>query len=195
MKKHNLFTLAHLILMLLLLLFSVVAAVMMIGGFGLRVAGVERLHMLMRGVFNVANAAALLLGVIYLLNEYGKQAAHYYKAFLASLTVETALLVLLDLLFDKTQVVHITGAACEVAKIVLLCLLIFKKDLGERNTWILFGVLLTLDVVGIVLTFADATPDLLVYRIATACSRLVLTVTIGLAIRGKYADKARRGTK
>ena len=194
MKKYNPFTLVHLILMLLLLLFSGVAAVMMIGGFGLRVAGVERLHMLLRGVFNIANAAALLLGVIYLLNEYSKQAARYYKAFLASLTAETALLILLDLLFDKTQAVHIAGATCEAITILLLCLLIFKKDLGRQKTWVLFGALLALDIIVITLTFVDATPDLLIYRIATAASRLVLTVTIGLAIRGKYADKARRGT-
>lgn len=195
MKKHAPVKIVHLVLMLLLLLFSGAAAVMMIGGFGIRTAGVDRLQLLLRGVFSLFNLAGLLLGVIYLLNEYGKRAAGYYKAFLAMLTVETAFLIVLEFLFHTPGIwFYVTLTLLEL-KIVVLLLLTFGKDLGKQRSWLLFGVLMALDLAGVALTFVGAGSALLTYRIADALSRLILSGTVGLAIRGKYADKDSRGTK
>ena len=193
MKKHSPVKIVHLILMILLLLFSAASAVMLIGGLGTAVAGVDRLYTLTFGVFSLVNVLALFFGTIHLISEYGKQAATFYKAFLASQIVGTLILIVLDLDFFRSAGWMIAAAVLLAVKIAVLCLLAFKKDLGKKNTWILFGVLLALDVLEIVLMLLNAAGTLMLYRVVSVLARLALDVTVALAIRGKYADKAARG--
>ncbi|MBP5193997.1 MAG: hypothetical protein J6126_04640 [Clostridia bacterium] len=195
MEKKSPVMIIHLVLMFILLAFNAFAAAVFIGGFGPSLAGVNRLEVLMHGILNLVIIAGILFGLVYLLGGYGKKAASYYKAFLCSLLVLTALLIAVDLAFYKINALLIATVAALAVKAVSLLLLTFKKDLGAKKTWILFFVIILADAVEAVLMLLSASPSILVYRTVYAVSGLVLDGTVGLAIRGKYADKASRGSK
>lgn len=194
MKNKNPFMICHIILMAALILICGITAVMMIGGFGFD--GTDRLHLLFRGIFNVMSIFAMLIGLLYILNEYGKPAAKYYKAFMFLQIIETILLVLIELMFSNIDIALIFGIAILIDKVIILSILVFKKDLGKTNTWSLFYVMLFLDIVGVTLTMINnSSKNLLFFSIAAVIVRLTLDGTVGLSIRGKYADKASRNTK
>ena len=73
--------------------------------------------------------------------------------------------------------------------ILALLALRFIKDLGKTRTWIIFCILLVLELVLAVLTFDK---NEIFSSIAGNLSRIMLDCTIGIAIYEKYADKARR---
>ena len=70
----------------------------------------------------------------------------------------------------------------------------FKKDIGKKNTWILFHVLVVLDV-GLGVLFLFNQKMMLIHTIVNICARLALDGAVGLSVRGKYKDKESRGTK
>ena len=83
-----------------------------------------------------------------------------------------------------------SGIDFETLLIILALLaLLFIKDLGKTKTWIIFFILLAMELVLAVLTFDK---NEVMSSIAGNLSRLVLDGTIGIAIREKYADKAAR---
>lgn len=75
-------------------------------------------------------------------------------------------------------------------RIVILLLIAFGKDLGKRNTWILFYIVLAIDLLYGILFVPHKYLVLLI--IVGVIGKLVIDGTIGLAIRGKYADKEAR---
>ena len=81
-------------------------------------------------------------------------------------------------------------------KIVLLLLLAFKKDLGRDKTWIIFYMVVAVDIAAlVVMLIIMATGRFDFGSIIGVIAALVADATLGLAIQGKYADKASRGTK
>ena len=193
----NLTTLAkvHFCILVFLILFNAFGAVMFIGGIGFSLTGVDRLHMLLRGILNLVNIIALIFAIVYLLNSYGKQSAVYYKAFLFLIILETVFLFALDLAFWPTDVLLVVSLVILGIKAVVLAVLVFWKNLGAQKTWLIYHMLLPLDVVGTVIMFFKVPQGTLVYVILAALSRLALDGAIGLAIRGKFADKLKRGRK
>ena len=188
-KKYSPLMIIHLILMSLLIVFVLVSTVATL-------AGVKTIDSQLffdsfsAGVYILAilNIAALGCGIIYLLQGYSKKAASYYKAFM----VLTAALSVLNIYSVYVFRGFCLGVILIAVKVILLLALAFWKDLGKRNTWILFAIIIGIDLYIFV---SSNHQNYLLYRLAFVLSKLLMDGTIGLAIRGKYVDKDARGTK
>ena len=148
----------------------------------------------------ICNALALGFGTAYLVKDYSKHAASFYKAFLvmcavASAQYLTSVVIQLAQPLPNMVMAPLWADICRIAamsvKIILLLVLALKKDLGARNSWIIFGILLVIDLGYALLHIV---PGTLFYKLIAVLPRLLMTGTIGLAIKGKYDDKAARGT-
>ncbi|MBR4256539.1 MAG: hypothetical protein IKQ18_05190 [Clostridia bacterium] len=192
-KKFSPLMIAHLVLMLLVLIFSVFNMIKVFSYLGAGPANAA--PTIIYGVCSVFNAAAMCAGILYLWNEYGKKAAILYKSFLYLNVVVTVLMLVVNILVDGQTALKIPAIVILGVKAVILLVMTFKKDLGKKNTWTLFLALLILDVAGVVLMFIGMDANLIIHEIHGAAARLINAGTIALAIRGKYADKDRRGTK
>ena len=139
---------------------------------------------------------ALILCFLYCWNHYSKQAAGYYKGFLCLSACSSLITIFVvrsvDALNMNLASAPVVAVVILVVKAVLLLALGFWKDLGEKNTWIVFCILLVLDLIFGFL-FADV-PSVRFYRIGQAIARLAVDGTIGLSIRGKFEDKKARGS-
>ena len=188
----------HMILMIALVFFHLASTVVNIGVIGFSAEEINntgRTIIRLRGFFNIINVAALVFGILYVWNQYSKSAARYYKAFLLLHIIQTLLLIGLDATSATSLDYFSAGALALLGmKVLFLMIVLFWRDFGESNTWKLFFILLVFDVAGSVLTIVSSTGSL-AFRIGGSVSRLVLDGTIALAINGKYADKARRGTE
>ena len=188
----------HLILMIALVFFHLASTIVNIGVIGFSAEEINqsgRTIIRLRGIFNIANIVALIFGIMYVWNQYSKNAARYYKAFLLLHIIQTLLLIGLDATSATSLDYFSAGALALLGmKVLFLMIVLFWRDFGESNTWKLFFILLFLDIAGSVLTIFSSTGSL-AFRIGGSVSRLVLDGTIALAINGKYADKARRGTE
>ena len=140
------------------------------------------------GAAHIANALALGCGITYLLKGSGKSAANWYK----TLILLIALCVVLRLIGTLIHPGFGLNACLMIGIIIALLVLCCVKNLGAKKSWIIFGILITLELVLAVITFDK---NEVMSSIAGNLSRLVLDGTIGLAIREKYADKAKRKAK
>ena len=200
MKKFSPIMICNLVLMILLLAFSLVCVVMIFGGLKPAPAGysdAEKLAWNVYGAVNAVNILALACGIVYICKGYSKQAAGFYKAFMFFLAVASIPNIVINVLLgqDGSSIIHSLpiSIAIMVLKAAILLIFVFWKDLGRRNTWILFAVLLVLDVIYGFL-FSDIS-GIRAFRVVTILSRLVTDGTIALAINGKFTDKVRRGRK
>lgn len=136
----------------------------------------------------VLNAVALEIGFIYLLNGYSKNAAIYYKTFLLMIAIVNV--------FDAIGCIVAQGFGLaliiKIIKIILLVGLVFWKDQGKRYSWMMFIILLVIDLTSSL--FFDPVAGAVLYRVLLSLCRLLNTATVGLAILGKYKDKVSRGT-
>lgn len=133
---------------------------------------------------------AMGCGIVYAWRGYAKDAAEYYKSLLV-LMVLSRWLGLIILLSYKGGFGLV--AAITLAKIVVLSTLAFRRDLGARASWTLFYILLALDLVHGVLV--GGPQEGIGVLVTSVLANLLMDGTIGLAIYGKYNDKAARGTK
>lgn len=134
--------------------------------------------------------AALVLGVVYLGDEYRKNAAFYYKAFMW--------LLLAAQVFQNAQYM-VAGsqipALLAVLSLVTLVLYVFLavgKDMGKTKT-----ILMALIVVAVKLAFAvwAAAGDAAVSAVTNGISEAILALVTSFMVCGKYMDKTARGTK
>ena len=199
MKKLSPLMVVHFILMLVLLLLSVASAVMLIAGVGFDFGALKtdsHVSVTLFGVFNLVNALALCFGIVYLLKGYTKKAAPLYKASLLTRVAATVIcIVMMTFNFSAqgaAQALVIAIIVLLAGKGAVMAYMTFKKDIGKKNTWILFHVLVILDV-GLGVLFLFNQSGLLVHTIVNICARLALDGAIGLSVRGKYKDKEKRG--
>lgn len=158
---------------------------------------------------NLLSVVATASGIMYLLNGYSKSAASHYKAFMLfnAFSALGSVLIHLIVLTAEVQAAdatvgadsqHITRIILLAGKIIFLCILTFGKDLGKRNTWMIFAVLAVLEIAVACLGFNQTRTDTILgyvsSYITTSVTHLLMLGTIGLAIKGKYDDKSRRGT-
>ena len=119
----------------------------------------------------------------------------FFRPFVTFLrTIPTAAVIFIDNTIGTINALLISKAVLGVIKILVLLLLAFWKDLGKKRTYILFVVLLLLDIgIGglLILNMLNKGFDFSFVGVVTA---LIVDVTVGLAIHGKYADKAERGS-
>ena len=137
---------------------------------------------------HVSLLLSVICGILYLCSGYSKRSAIYYKAFML-------LKVFCNLFHLNIAVAHRgfdLAAIIICVKIILLLALAFWKNLGKKNTWILFYILLTADLFyGIYFALNKVTLHMIV---SDTLANLLTDGTIGLAIKGKYDDKDARGT-
>ena len=186
-KKASL--IAHVALLSLLFILSIVSAVIIFTGnipSGFETSKeIYRTTATLYGLAHVVNALALACGITYLLKGSGKSAAVWYKTLILLVALGVTLRLVGTLIHPGFGV-----SACLMIGIILALLALrFIKDLGKTKTWIIFFILLTLEIVLAVLTFDK---NEVLSSIAGSLSRIILDCTIGIAVYEKYADKAKR---
>ena len=201
MKKLSPLMIVHFFLMLALFMLSVVSAVLLFSGVGFDFGALNsgnQVSVILFGVFNLVNALALCFGIVYLLRGYSKKAAPFYKASLLTRVAATVIcLVMMTFNFNAqgaALALVISIIVLLAAKGVIMAYMTFKKDIGKKNTWILFHVLVVLDV-GLGVLFLFNQKMMMIHTIVNICARLALDGAVGLSVRGKYKDKESRGTK
>ena len=152
------------------------------------------------GVSNLTNVflmmlilAMLIVGTLYLLRGYTKQAAVYYKLFLLLNVAVNALTIIIDLCFYRVTVWMVIISVLNACKIIVLLLLGFGKDLGEQKTWAIFYMLMAVDGLKLVLAIVNMLGIGFDFSFMGYVTALIADGTIGLAIRGKYENKKARG--
>ena len=154
------------------------------------------------GFSNQANAfmmlvilAMLIVGILYLVKGYTKRAAVYYKLFLILNVAVCVLTIFIDLCFYQVNIWMIIISVLNACKIILLLLMAFGKDLGEKKTWTIFYMLLTADGIKLILAIINMVTIGFDFSFAGYVTALISDGTIGLAVRGKYENKKMRGSK
>ena len=194
MKMFSPLRIVHLVLMIGLMLCSGFSTVMFLGGFDLFVAGKDKSEAILNGCSTMAVTVMLLTGILYLLHGYKKNAAVYYKTFILLLVLVNLMVIILDVIYTTLTILIIVKSVLYAIKIILLLLLAFKKDLGREKTWIIFNMVVVVDIAALVLMLIITfTGSFDFGSIMGVIAALVADATLGLAIHGKYADKKSRG--
>ena len=183
---------AHVVLMALLCIMSIISAVIIFTGnipSGFEASEeTYKTTAALYGAAHIVNALALACGITYLLKGSGKAAANWYKTLILLIALGVTFRLIGTLIHPGFGV----NACLMIGIILALLALRFIKDLGKTRTWIIFCILLVLELVLAVLTFDK---NEIFSSIAGNLSRIMLDCTIGIAIYEKYADKARRKAK
>lgn len=197
-KRFTPLVICHLCMLVIMTLFSIASAILMFSGSADMDYENHKAMIYAFGCFEILDVLTLLSGILYLLKGYKKAAALYYKAFML-LNAFSAIGAAVGLFFYREVeeesylpivIIQIVASAVEA---VILLAMTFWKDLGKTNTWILFSVILTMDIITGALFTVDR--NTFFYRLVTVISVLFVDGTLGLIIRGKYIDKEARGSK
>ncbi len=186
---------------LLIILHLALMALMVIGTTGAMVHFIiDSFNANTTGFSNQVNAfmmlvilAMLIVGILYLVKGYTKKAAVYYKLFLILNVAVCVLTIFIDLFFYKVNIWMIIISVLNVCKIILLLLMAFGKDLGEKKTWTIFYMLLTADGLKLILSIINMLSIGFDFSFAGYITALISDGTIGLSVRGKYENKKMRG--
>lgn len=183
---------AHVALLALLCVLSIVSAIIIFTGnipSGFEASEeTYKTTAALYGAAHIANALALSCGIVYLLKGSGKPAAMWYKTLILLVAFGVTLRLIGTLIHPGFGV----NACLMIGIILALLVLRFIKNLGKTRTFIIFFILLALEIVLAVLTFDK---NEIMSSIAGNLSRIILDCTIGIAIYEKYLDKAARKTK
>ena len=193
MKRLNTLTIIHLILMCLMILGTIGATVNFLIGFTNSNTGMDRFSNISNVVLMIIILSMLVIGVLYLVKDYSKQAAMYYKLFLILNVIVCILTIFIDLFFYKSTTLMYLISILNVCKIITLLLLAYGKDLGEKKTWIIFYILLAIDIIKLIFASINMSNVGFDFSFAGYVTALISDGTIGLAIKGKYDDKKSRG--
>ncbi|WP_035768700.1 hypothetical protein [Butyrivibrio sp. NC2002] len=190
-KKASLLIMIHVVLMALMVVGTTGAMIHFI---------VDSINTDVTGFSNQANAfmmlvilAMLIVGILYLVKGYTKRAAVYYKLFLILNVAVCILTIFIDLCFYRVTIWMITISVLNVCKIILLLLMAFGQDLGEKRTWQIFYMLLAADGLKLILAIINMVGIGFDFSFLGYVTALISDGTIGLAIRGKYENKKMRG--
>lgn len=181
----------HVILMCILCVMSIVSASIIFSGnipegYDVASNASHQTASTIIGVSHIVNALALICGMYYMVKGGGKNVALVYKSFLMLVLLGLAVRLVSRFVFPGVDV----ATVLMIGSLLMLLVLSFAKDLGRTNTWVVYGILLTLDLVVAILSFESRE---VLSSIASGLTRLVLDGSIGIAIYTKYKDKASRG--
>lgn len=132
---------------------------------------------------------ALISGILYLTHGYKKNAAAYYKVYIMFLLVFDIFSTISGNLDDSYFMKFVW-----VINLVLLTILAVGKDLGKTKSFTLVGLILVGKIIvfiGMLKTFGSFDVNLVLGMVA----QIVLIITTGLMVCGKYLDKESRGAK
>ena len=194
MEKQNPIMKIHLALMILMMCGTVGGAV----NFIVSAVNSKNTHDTFSNLTNVILMVFILLmlimGAVYLLKGYSKQAAVYYKAFMLFHVGVCVISDIVNLFFYKTTALMVMISVLYVFKAFDLLIMVFGKDLGKKRTWILFYVIIGLDISALILAVINMAKVGFDFSFTGYVTALIADGTIGLAVRGKYKNKEARGT-
>ncbi|HAC32434.1 MAG TPA: hypothetical protein DCF70_07405 [Treponema sp.] len=193
MKKSPI-VICHLILMIALFLCATFATVMFLGGFEFAVEGKVRTDRLLTGFSTIMAMVMLIMGILYLFNEYSKQASFFYKAFLLIIVLITVLVMISDDISPDMNGLILAKCVLSGVKVIVLLLLAFWKNLGKKKSFILFSILISMDVASLILVLINMINTSFNFSLMGVITAIVADGTVGLGFRGKYIDKAERGS-
>ena len=194
MKKNSPLKLLHLALMVILMFGSSFSTVMFFTRNEAAVAGKGEMEVILNGCSTLVVVLMLITGILYLVHGYKKNAAVYYLAFILLLGLVNVLVVLIDVLYTQMTPLIIIKCILYSAKIIVLLIMAFGKNLGKKMTWTLLYVVVALDIAGMIVMLIYMFQNGFDFAMIGVVAAIVADVTIGLAIRGKYEDKESRGS-
>ena len=195
MKKKGSVTVFHLVMMFLMMFGTIGGAVKFI----IDAVGSETSSALLSNITNIVLMAVifsmLMMGAVYIIKDYSKQASVFYKAFLFLNVGVCVLSIIVNLVYYTVNPLMIAICILYGFKALDLLILVFWKDLGQKRTWILFYVILGLDIVALILAVINMVNIGFDFSFTGYVTALIADGTIGLSVRGKYENKASRGSK
>ena len=195
MSKKSPVTIFHLIVMFIMMFGTIGGAVNFIIG----AAGAETSVALFSNITNIVLMAVILsmliMGAIYIIKDYSKQAAVFYKAFLFLHVGVCVLSIIVNLFFYAVTPLIIVICILYAFKAADLLILVFWKDLGKKRTWILFYVILGLDIAALIFAVINMLNIGFDFSFTGYVTALIADGTIGLSVKGKYENKEARGSK
>ena len=194
MKKNSPLKILHLALMVILMFGSSFATVMFFTRNETAVAGKGEMEAILNGCSTMVVVLMLITGILYLVHGYKKNAAVYYLAFILLLGLVNVLVVLIDVLYTQMTPLIIIKCIVYSAKIIVLLIMAFGKNLGKKMTWTLLYVVVALDIAGMIVMLIYMFQTGFDFALIGVFAAIVADVTMGLAIRGKYEDKESRGS-
>ena len=194
MKKNSPLKILHLALMVILMFGSSFATVMFFTRNEAAVAGKGEMEAILNGCSTMVVVLMLITGILYLVHGYKKNAAVYYLAFILLLVLVNLFVVLIDVLYTQKTPLIIIKCILYSAKIIVLLIMAFGKNLGKKMTWTLLYVVVALDIAGMIVMLIYMFQTGFDFALIGVFAAIVADVTMGLAIRGKYQDKESRGS-
>ena len=185
----------HLVLMIAMMCGTVGGAINFIVGITNSVTSREKLSNITNIVLMVFILSMLACGAAYLIKGYNKEAAPFYKAFMLLHVCVCALSIIVDLCFYKVTVLMVCICVLTAVKGIDLLIMTFGKDLGKQNTWTLFYVILSIDIIALVLAVINMINVGFDFSFTGYVTALIADGTIGMAVMGKYKNKESRGSK
>ena len=194
MKKNSPLKILHLALMVILMFGSSFATVMFFTRNEAAVAGKGEMEVILNGCVTLVVVLMLITGILYLVHGYKKNAAVYYLAFILLLVLVNLFVVLIDVLYTQKTPLIIIKCILYSAKIIVLLIMAFGKNLGKKMTWTLLYVVVALDIAGMIVMLIYMFQTGFDFALIGVFAAIVADITMGLAIRGKYQDKESRGS-
>ncbi len=195
MLKKGAVTKFHLIMMFLMMFGTIGGTVnFIIGAFNS-----ETSTAVLSNITNIVLMAVILsmliMGAVYIIKDYSKPAAVFYKAFMFLHVGVCVLSIIINLCFYTVNPLMITICILYAFKAIDLMILVFWKDLGKKKTWILFYVILGLDIAALILAVINMMNIGFDFSFTGYVTALIADGTIGLSVKGKYENKEARGSK
>ena len=194
MLKKSPVTIFHLIVMFIMMFGTIGGAVNFIAG----AVSSETSAAMFSNITNIVLMAVILsmliMGAIYIIKDYSKQAAVFYKAFLFLHVGVCVLSIIVNLFFYTVNPLMIVICILYAIKAADLLILVFGKDLGKNRTWILFYVILGLDIASLILAVINMVNIGFDFSFTGYVTALIADGTIGLSVKGKYGNKEARGS-
>jgi|GEM_PF-2036916 len=195
MQKNNPVTKFHLIVMFIMMFGTIGGAVNFIIG----AVSSETSFALLSNITNIVLMAVILsmliMGAVYIIKDYSKQAAVFYKAFMFLHVGVCVLSIIINLVFYTVTPLMIVICILYAIKAADLLILVFRKDLGSKKTWILFYVIFGLDIASLILALINMLNVGFDFSFTGYVTALIADGTIGLSVKGKYENKSARGSK
>ncbi len=138
-------------------------------------------------IFCVVHFLTLACALYYLAMDYEKDSAPFYKAFMFLY----ALSGIVRVVFFARHSTGILPLCSAVIAVIATLILTFAKNLGKKNSWIVYAVLMVAEVL-LLFSFNPAGSSSAL--VTSKISDILIAGTLGLMLNGKYMDKDARGT-
>ncbi len=135
----------------------------------------------------ILKVITLIYAIYYMFFGYSKNAALYFKFFLALVTITFAFQVVIAVFYELSSVATLLW----VLSFAIMFVLTTGLDLGKKKSFIYCAILLAVNIIYIiVMLFVNPAIELL-----SAVVIFILACLVSVMTYAKYLDKTERGTK